>query len=754
MMPLSFGLHAEAWRAAAQLAAAAWVQSGLLLALGLILGSTLLRRRPMARSTVYRATLVAAVLTPLLSLALGDRLPALWRVGVTESTIAASQTPKKAALAVVRDRGVALAPPVATPRATATATAPRDSNPSRSPIPLHVAALLLWAAGSGALLLWLLVCHLCVASLRRRALPPVDTDVVLLLHRLCQLAGSRVPEILTSPRVRSPFLTGVHQPAILLPVDHASRFEGAALDAVLTHELAHLAHRDLAWHLTARIACAIGWAQPLFWLLCRQMEQTSEEVCDRTVTEQICAPREYARFLLRLAEHLFPTPPERAAGLGLMPFRSSLGRRIQQIIHGPRESLQALSQRGHVAILVGTAGLMTLCVCLVTGASAAPEGIPPRAAENDAVTIPADRNELHARGVLANTVDVRRLPSPIGPRPATTSDSVKQGTLDGSQIPAPHAVVPRRPDLPTDGALSAATPAAPARAAVSADSRPLPDPAPAAAAKASTTAVPSAAKPATASAPSPARASVAATAPPKAEPKPATGKTNGVRTTAGRRIADVGVLDLRSTPAAELARIEVIEDVGVLILDEAQKGRLKAQMNDVGLTAYARADARLSTEPLLELSRAVVEAMPRGQKLLVLGVVLLHPDVSPSLLKERFASLHIVGVLIAAPATRLAIPDVLKLDGLSASLTGEPGQVAHSMGDLELTTGYLERLPDNVLFVNIGDTTIAPDVTEALLGRKIRSYYNIGDTSGPAPLLEFLRSRCPTNLGDFSPSKE
>ncbi len=62
---------------------------------------------------------------------------------------------------------------------------------------------------------------------------------------------------------------------------------------------------------------------------------------------------------------------------------------------------------------------------------------------------------------------------------------------------------------------------------------------------------------------------------------------------------------------------------------------------------------------------------------------------------------------------------------------------------------YLSRLQDNSIYVNVGETEITPEVTEEMLARKIATYCNIGHTAARAPLVTLLKSRCPTNLGQF-----
>ena len=140
-----------------------------------------------------------------------------------------------------------------------------------------------------------------------------------------------------------------------------------ALRAILAHELAHLARRDNAWTLAARLLCALLWPQPLLWVLCRRLEQIGEEACDQAVLAQDCPPRAYADCLLTLAERHPLGRRERALGAGVAPFRSSLGRRIGRILDKGTHAMSTVTPRLRltIAALTVAAALGGAFLCLV-----------------------------------------------------------------------------------------------------------------------------------------------------------------------------------------------------------------------------------------------------------------------------------------------------------------------------------------------------------------------------------------------------
>lgn len=189
-----------------------------------------------------------------------------------------------------------------------------------------------------------------------------------MLRALCRDLRAQPPLLLANARVRSPFLAGLRRPAILLPAGYQAEFDPPALRAVLIHELTHLQRHDCAWNLLARVTGALLWVQPLLWVVRRRLEQAGEEICDQAVLQLEVNPRAYADCLLRLAERLLPSPPERAAGLGVVPFRSSLARRIEQIMDGSRRRSLHLAFRLRAAIAVGAACAVGVGLSFVSAA--------------------------------------------------------------------------------------------------------------------------------------------------------------------------------------------------------------------------------------------------------------------------------------------------------------------------------------------------------------------------------------------------
>jgi hypothetical protein len=219
----------------------------------------------------------------------------------------------------------------------------------------------------------------------------------------------------------------------------------------------------------------------------------------------------------------------------------------------------------------------------------------------------------------------------------------------------------------------------------------------------------------------------------------------------GKNVALNGVLDLRGVPLDQVAGIESLKINGIVLMDEGNRNGLAGVKSEInGTVMVADPDLRVIMEPDMELSRAAVEAMPAGQKIMLVGNVFFKPDVPPELIAEKFERLHVVGIILACEGVYGALLGKMERTGVSITLPDDVAEVIRSIGENAWTQDYLSRLPEGTTYVNIGVTSIPDDVPEDLVDRKIVAYHNVGQTVAAEPIVALLKSRCSTNLGQFS----
>jgi hypothetical protein len=123
-------------------------------------------------------------------------------------------------------------------------------------------------------------------------------------------------------------------PTVGLPERFQARFAPTKQEAMLAHELAHLAARDPFWFLLADLAAAFLWWHPAVWWLRRQFQLVSEMAADDASALVAEGPRGLAECLVELGSHL--TSPRLRAALPAAGFSSHLGRRVERLLnHNP-----------------------------------------------------------------------------------------------------------------------------------------------------------------------------------------------------------------------------------------------------------------------------------------------------------------------------------------------------------------------------------------------------------------------------------
>ena len=289
-----------------------------LLVAGATLGILMLMKKRSAaeRSWVAHIGLLALVVmafAPMVLPAWNVEAPALFdRAPTTEISVAPVQGQTTIAPAAVLPTTAAPAParPLITPSAAASAI-----------YALPAAILLLITALALARLI----------ALRARADVLVDGHWLSALARAQRRMGFKHgTALLTSNELASPISWGLMRPVILLN-SRAVEAAGEA-EAIIAHELAHVARMDWVKLLLARLATALFWFNPLVWILAREAHQLREEAADDAVLGADIADTDYAQLLVGVARH--ECPGLLLGAHGVAPSKSSLARRVARVLDG------------------------------------------------------------------------------------------------------------------------------------------------------------------------------------------------------------------------------------------------------------------------------------------------------------------------------------------------------------------------------------------------------------------------------------
>lgn len=193
--------------------------------------------------------------------------------------------------------------------------------------------LWIWLGGAGlvggrttAIRLWLLRA--------RNQAPPGTPEFQTMVETLAPRLGLPRVHLCIWPGLRGPVAFGWFRPTIAVPADLASRFNPAQQEAMMAHELAHLAGRDPAWLALADLLVALTWWHPASWWMRRRFQAAAEATADSASSLVPQGPASLAESLIQLGRDLLPPGPVRGLGVAGGRFRSELGQRVDGLIHG------------------------------------------------------------------------------------------------------------------------------------------------------------------------------------------------------------------------------------------------------------------------------------------------------------------------------------------------------------------------------------------------------------------------------------
>lgn len=237
-----------------------------------------------------------------------------------------------------------------------------------------------WVAIAGLLVVRGIATSVRIRRRLARRQPVDDAALRTATARLAARAGIvRVPPLTVSDQLSSPIAWGVLAPEICVPRRALERLTRSQQEAMLAHELAHVARRDALWLAVERWLLRLLFVQPLLHVARRRIREQTELACDARAVELTKAPVALAECLAEVAGWR-----TRHGGTAVAPAMAAtpslLARRVEHLL----ERGDAPAARSSAAL--GAALLLLLGVGLgapgfTDAEAAAPAGDAPPATE-------------------------------------------------------------------------------------------------------------------------------------------------------------------------------------------------------------------------------------------------------------------------------------------------------------------------------------------------------------------------------------
>jgi bla regulator protein BlaR1 len=245
----------------------------------------------------------------------------------------------------------------------AAATSPAAAFPGGGALLFLLVAI--WLCGCAVILLTWWVRWRRLAVVIREARPAQDGRELDTLRRLERIIGTAKPVAMVSSSTSfEPGVFGLVHPVLLWPRSVGERLEDRQVEAILSHELAHVRRHDNLAAAVHMVVEVLFWFHPLVWWLGTRLVDERERACDEEVIRWGSEPQVYAESILKICELYAEVPLDCVAGVT----GSDLKKRIERIMeNNARTALNAWRK-----VLVATTGVMAIVGPIVLGALNAP----------------------------------------------------------------------------------------------------------------------------------------------------------------------------------------------------------------------------------------------------------------------------------------------------------------------------------------------------------------------------------------------
>ncbi len=264
-----------------------------------------------ARLFTWTMVLYAALMMPVLGRILPPvavPMPAFVNAGQTAQVEEASLPEATVATARVVQR----VPNARKTRSAAPALAAMEAlpaeGPAATPFPWQTVVFCVYVAGAAALLVRVAVGILFSRRLLKGSPLIQDSRVTRSLAFGASACGvNSLPRVGESECISVPVTMGALHPTILLPAEW-QQWNDEKLEAVIAHEMSHVARGDALTHQLSVLHRAIFWFSPLAWWLERHLASLAEQASDEAVLAAGADRNGYARMLLGFFEALHAAP--------------------------------------------------------------------------------------------------------------------------------------------------------------------------------------------------------------------------------------------------------------------------------------------------------------------------------------------------------------------------------------------------------------------------------------------------------------
>lgn len=218
--------------------------------------------------------------------------------------------------------------------------------------------VLAWLIGMAFFLLKMMGGLLYVQRLKHRQLAAVPAKWIAVLDDLKSEIGLSTPVRLSaSALVKVPIVVGWLKPVILMPLGAVNQLTVEQVEAILAHELAHIARYDYVMNLVQAFMEVVFYFNPAVWWISANIRIERENCCDDLAVQLCGNPFNYARALVSLQEMHQASP---AFALSFAKGKNQLLNRIRRILKQPHKNSNAMEKFSIIGLVLAAVIMLSM----------------------------------------------------------------------------------------------------------------------------------------------------------------------------------------------------------------------------------------------------------------------------------------------------------------------------------------------------------------------------------------------------------
>jgi len=189
-----------------------------------------------------------------------------------------------------------------------------------------------WVFGSVFLLLRLISGHLQIITIKKSSTALSSHWIELMEELKIKLKIEKNIQLLCSSKTIIPFTAGYLKPVIIFPIGLVNQLKQEEVEAIISHELAHIKYDDYLWNLFFSFVEALFYFHPMVWWLSKELNELREERCDQSAIDTLGNRMQYAKTLVRMQDHIHQNTQISMAFSG---HNNDFSKRIFKILNQP-----------------------------------------------------------------------------------------------------------------------------------------------------------------------------------------------------------------------------------------------------------------------------------------------------------------------------------------------------------------------------------------------------------------------------------